>query len=116
MNFDSFTHRVNNRLASPTAFVLSLISVVVWAVCGPIFHYSETWQLVVNTSTTIITFWMAFVILSASKRDNAALQLKPDALIKANEHVSNRLMAMEERTSIEIEAEVARVHEVRNAR
>jgi len=111
MNFDRFTHRVNNWLASSTAFALSLGSVLIWAVCGPVFRYSETWQLVINTSTTIITFWMAFVILSASKRDNAALQLKLDALIKANEHVSNRLMAIEERSSAEIEAEGARVHE-----
>ena len=87
MNFDRFTHRVNSWLASSTAFALSLGSVLIWAVCGPVFRYSETWQLVINTSTTINTFWMAFVILSASKRDNAALQLKLDALITANEHV-----------------------------
>jgi len=92
---------------SPTAVVGSFIMVVVWAAFGPYFQYSENWQLVINTSTTIITFWLAFLILAAQNRDTLALHAKLDELIKTSA-AKNEFIALERRSREEIEEARAR--------
>src|ERR1700753_3108714 len=99
------------RLASATAhasgrpatFALCCLVVVVWAVCGPVFHYSDTWQLVINTGTTIITFLMVFLIQNTQNRDGAALQAKLDELIRATHDARNSYMGIEHLPESELE-------------
>jgi low affinity Fe/Cu permease len=79
-------------------FIAAIVIIVVWAVCGPAFHYSDTWQLIINTGTTIITFLMVFLIQNTQNRDTTAIQLKLDELIRANENARNRMVALEDLT------------------
>jgi len=79
-------------------FIAAIVIIVVWAVCGPGFHYSDTWQLIINTGTTIITFLMVFLIQNTQNRDTTAIQLKLDELIRANENARNRMVALEDLT------------------
>jgi low affinity Fe/Cu permease len=81
----------------------AVVVVLAWAVTGPIFHFSDTWQLVINTGTTIVTFLMVFAIQTSQNRDAAALHLKIDELISSNPRARNRLMAEELATEAEIE-------------
>lgn len=91
----------------PSAFLLALGTVIVWGVTGPIFHYSDTWQLVINTGTTIVTFLMVFLIQNTQNRDTLALQVKLSELILALDKADNRLAAIEEADDEELKA----VHE-----
>ena len=77
--------------------------IVVWAVTGPLFHYSDTWQLIINTGTTIVTFLMVFVIQNTQSRDTQAMQLKLDELIRVNEMARNSLIDLEEMSDIDVE-------------
>lgn len=88
----SFTH----ASGSPPAFALALLTVIVWACTGPIFRFSETWQLVINTGTTIVTFLMVFLIQHAQNKDSVALHLKLNELIAAQREASNSLIAVED--------------------
>ena len=100
--FSSFSTWVTKATGSPSAFFIALLIVVVWAITGPIFEFSETWQLVINTGTTIITFLMIFVIQQSQNKDTLAVHLKLNELIAANEFTSNRLIDSEELTEEEL--------------
>jgi low affinity Fe/Cu permease len=99
--------RIANWLATamgqPLAFILALASIILWGCSGPIFGFSDTWQLVVNTSTTIITFLMVFLIQNAQNRDAAAIQAKLDELIRSVDSARNRFIGIEHLTEKELE-------------
>lgn len=84
------------------AFILAVISVLIWALLGPYFHYSDTWQLVINTSTTIATFLMVFLIQRSQNKESLSIQLKLNELVAAIEGASNRLINVEDRSEAEI--------------
>ena len=87
----------------PATFIASCVVIVAWAVTGPIFDYSDTWQLIINTGTTIVTFLMVFLIQNTQNRDMAALHLKLDELIRANEGARNQLLTLEDMTEEELQ-------------
>src|SRR4029078_4339951 len=101
--FRRFAGRCSVWLGSPISFALSLFIVAVWAASGPLFHFSDTWQLVINTGTTIITFLMVFLIQNTQNRDTQAIQLKLDELIRATQDARNNLMNLEDRSDAELE-------------
>lgn len=101
--FERFSAQITRVTGKPIAFVIAFIAIIVWAVTGPIFNYSDTWQLIINTSTTIITFLMVFVIQQSQNKDTTALQLKLNELIAANEKTSNRLIDVEDLSAEELE-------------
>jgi len=100
--FDRFSTRITKITGSPPAFMIALGMILVWGVSGPIFNYSDTWQLVINTSTTIITFLMVFLIQQSQNKDTVALQLKLNELIAATQGASNRLIDIEDLTEEEL--------------
>jgi len=100
--FEKFASAVSKAAGSTTAFTGAFCVVVAWAICGPFFDYSETWQLVINTGTTIITFLMVFLIQKAQNKDSLAIQLKLNELVASNEHSSNRLVDIENMTEEEM--------------
>ncbi|MEB6662102.1 hypothetical protein A9G00_03310 [Achromobacter xylosoxidans] len=93
--FDHFAAHVTRGAGSPVAFGLALIAVVVWGLSGPAFDYSETWQLVINTGTTIVTFLMVFVIQQSQNKDSEAVHLKLDELLIALQGADERLVDAE---------------------
>jgi low affinity Fe/Cu permease len=101
--FTAIAGRIAAFAGRPLAFVLALASVVVWAVTGPIFGYSEVWQLVINTGTTIVTFLMVFLVQNTQNRDSAAIQAKLDELIRSVEQARNQFIGIEHMTDDEIE-------------
>lgn len=101
--FERFAAKVTKATGKPIAFILAIVIIIAWAVTGPIFHYSNTWQLVINTGTTIITFLMVFVIQQSQNKDTIAIQLKLNELIAASPTASNRLIDVEDITEAELE-------------
>jgi low affinity Fe/Cu permease len=93
---------VAETVGSPIAFFVGLLVVVIWSITGPLFHYSDTWQLVINTGTTIVTFLMVFLIQSTQNRDAKAMQLKLDELIRAVRSARNNLVDLEDCTDEEL--------------
>jgi low affinity Fe/Cu permease len=101
--FEKFSNWVTRATGSPYAFLIAFIVVLIWGMTGPIFNYSETWQLVINTGTTIITFLMIFVIQQSQNKDTVALHLKLNELIAASDLTSNRLIECEDLTEEELQ-------------
>ncbi|MEO7209685.1 MAG: low affinity iron permease family protein [Chitinophagaceae bacterium] len=94
--FERFSAKVTNATGSTPAFIIACLLVIVWGATGPIFNYSETWQLVINTGTTIITFLMVFLIQKSQNKDSMAIQLKLNELIASSDLSSNRLVDVED--------------------
>lgn len=94
--FERFSSKVSHATGSPMAFMLAMCTIIIWGVTGPLFNYSDTWQLVINTGTTIITFLMVFVIQKSQNKDSKSVQLKLNELIAANRFASNRLIVVED--------------------
>ena len=94
--FTRFANGASRATGKPGTFVLAVIIVLVWAVTGPIFRFSDTWQLIINTGTTIVTFLMVFLIQNTQNRDSEAMHVKMDELIRALEGAHNALLDLEE--------------------
>jgi low affinity Fe/Cu permease len=101
--FRAFSCRVAASVGSHWAFLLALAVVLAWAVTGPLFHFSDSWQLVINTGTTIVTFLMVFLIQATQNRDGKAIQLKLDELIRAQRSARNVFASLEDATQDELD-------------
>jgi low affinity Fe/Cu permease len=101
--FTAIANRISAFVGQPIAFVFALAFIVVWGLTGPLFDYSDTWQLVVNTSTTIVTFLIVFLIQNSQNRDAAALQAKLDELIRVSKAARNEFIGIEHLTDKELE-------------
>ena len=99
--FNDVANATSHAAGRPSAFIIATLVIIVWAVTGPIFNYSDTWQLVINTGTTIITFLMVFLIQNSQNRDGAAIQVKLDELIRVSE-AHNSLVGIEHLTDEEL--------------
>ena len=102
--FRTFSQTTSQLVGTPTAFFLAIAIVVIWAKTGPLFHFSDTWQLMINTSTSIITFLMVFLIQSTQGRDAKAMHLKLDELIHALNDARDKLVNVEDGSDEEIES------------
>jgi low affinity Fe/Cu permease len=101
--FEKFSTKITKATGSPYAFITAFLIVIIWGVTGPLFDYSDTWQLVINTGTTIITFLMVFIIQQSQNKDTMAIQLKLNELIAATKGASNRLIDVEDLSEKELE-------------
>jgi len=101
--FDKVSKVVTRATGRPMTFIVAICIVIIWAISGPLFDYSDTWQLVINTGTTIITFLMVFVIQQSQNKDSIAVQLKLNELIACQKNASNRLIDIEDLTEDELE-------------
>lgn len=101
--FDRFADWVACFAGSPGAFIGASIMVIIWAATGPVFKFSEVWQMVINTGTTIVTFLMVFLIQKAQNKDSKAIQIKLNELISAHERANNRIVDIEDLTEDELD-------------
>jgi low affinity Fe/Cu permease len=100
--FEKFSAKVTHAAGSTGAFFAAAAVILIWLVTGPIFHYSDTWQLIINTGTTIVTFLMVFLIQKSQNKDSLAIQLKLNELVASHELSSNRLVDVEDLTEEEL--------------
>ncbi len=101
--FRKFSETTSHAVGSAYAFIIAGTAIIIWIISGPIFHFSDTWQLVINTGTTIVTFLMVFLIQNTQNRDSKALHLKLDELIYANQKAKNKFIDSEDLSDEEIE-------------
>jgi low affinity Fe/Cu permease len=101
--FHLLAQKISNWVGHPAAFAASVVGIILWAALGPVYAFSDTWQLIVNTSTTIVTFLMVFLIQNTQNRDARAIHLKLDELIRANVHARNRLIDLENLSEEELD-------------
>lgn len=99
---ERFSRKVTEATGTSTAFIIALLVIIIWIVTGPFFHFSDTWQLVINTGTTIVTFLMVFLIQRSQNKDALAIHLKLNEIVAALEGASNRLIDVEDLTEAEI--------------
>ena len=102
---DKFSHAAHwtaQQCGRASVFMAAVLLIIAWAVTGPFFHYSDTWQLIINTSTTIVTFLMVFLLQNTQNRDTAAIQLKLDELIRANQNARNMMLGLEDLSEDEL--------------
>jgi low affinity Fe/Cu permease len=114
--FRIFANNVSEAAGSPWAFLLALAAVVVWALTGPFFHYSQTWQLTINTACSVIPTLMVFLIQNMQNRDAKAMHLKLDELIRASSQARNQLIQLEAMTDEELDALEKEFRRMRGAR
>ncbi|MEG8223269.1 low affinity iron permease family protein [Sphingomonas sp. HH69] len=105
--FTGIATRCAQLMGQPLAFIISMLFIVVWAVSGPFMHYSDTWQLIVNTATTVLTFLAVFLIQNSQNRDGAAMQAKLDEIIRALDKARVEFVGIEHLT----DAQIARIRE-----
>ena len=116
-SFRKFAHKISTLVGSSYAFVGAIIIILVWAITGPLFNFSDTWQLVINTGTTIVTFIMVFLIQNTQNRDSKALHLKLDELIRASKSARNTLVDLEDFSDEELnrlQEQFRKIHERRS--
>jgi low affinity Fe/Cu permease len=101
---ENFSHQATKATGTSVAFVTAVLVILVWGITGPLFHFSDTWQLVINTGTTIVTFLMVFLIQRAQNKDALAIHLKLNEIVAALEGASNRLIDVEDLSEPEIDA------------
>ena len=102
-SFRAFAEKTADAAGRPSAFIVAVLVVAVWGTTGSFFRYSDTWQLVINTGTTIVTFLMVFLIQNTQNRDSHAVHLKLDELIRANKHARNALLGLESMSDAQLE-------------
>jgi low affinity Fe/Cu permease len=110
ISFSRFATRVSTIAGSAWVFVLACVGIIVWLVTGPYFHYSDTWQLIINTATTVITFLMVFLIQNTQNRDTLAMNLKLDEIIRSIRHAHNEMINIEKLSDEEL-ADLAKHYE-----
>jgi len=101
--FSKMAKNASRDAGRPGVFLAAVLGIVIWAIWGPFVHFSETWQLVINTSTTIITFLMVFLIQNSQNRDSSALQMKLDELIRVQREANNALIGLEDQGDEKLE-------------
>jgi len=101
--FNLCATRISTAAGQPMTFITAVLIILIWAVSGPVFHYSDTWQLIINTGTTIVTFLMVFLIQNSQNRDAAAMQAKLDELLRAVDKAREKFIGIEHLTDQQIE-------------
>jgi low affinity Fe/Cu permease len=101
--FEQFANWATNATGSSAAFIIAIVVIIVWAVTGPVFKYSDTWQLVINTGTTIVTFLMVFLIQKTQNKDSKAIHLKLNEILASHQGASNRMVDIEDLTEMELD-------------
>jgi len=101
--FEKFSNWATNATGSSTAFIIAITVIVIWGVTGPVFKYSDTWQLIINTGTTIVTFLMVFLIQKSQNKDSKAVHLKLNEMLASHQGASNRMVNLEDLTEKELD-------------
>src|ERR1700729_1060385 len=101
--FERFSNWATTATGSSGAFIIAIVVIIVWLISGPIFHYSDTWQLIINTGTTIVTFLMVFLIQKSQNKDSKAIHLKLNEILASHQGASNRLINIESLTEKDLD-------------